>query len=447
MSGEASLVDWKDLHLEGQFHGMSVREAAKLATDRPIAWNGMLAGNFTVDTVVGQPVAKLQSSIGITPAVDGTPIEGHLDVAYDQEANSVSLGNSYVATPATRIDVTGTLGTTLQVRARSTNLEDLIPALAMANPDAPKEIPLKLVNGNATFTGTVAGPLNDPHVTGQVTVANASFEGHAFDRFNGDVEASAQGVAVQRAVLARGATAVEGSAAITPKDGGFEDGTLAAQLNLRNVPLAEAVKEAGVSAPITGTANATVRISGSVKRPAAEIALQVEKPTAYGEQADRVSANVRYAPATIEITAAEVDSGHGKLHLQGEYRHPENDFHDGDVRFDVTSEGLLISSVKAFSKLQLGIDANLDGKLNGTARIEKNEFCAHGDQRASYRRAPSPISSKPWASFLLLSRRKVRRYRFALRRRPATQPLMGEGSWRLEGGTSRDRLRDSTFPG
>jgi translocation and assembly module TamB len=147
LTGQADLADWKTLHFEGKFDGLNVREAAKIATDRPIVWNGTLGGDLTLDAVLGERAAKLQTNASITPAADGTPIQGQLGVSYDQAAGKVRLAQSYLATPTTRVDLEGTLGETLAVRARSTNLEDLLPALAMASNEAPVELPVKLNNG------------------------------------------------------------------------------------------------------------------------------------------------------------------------------------------------------------------------------------------------------------------------------------------------------------
>ena len=92
-------------------------------------------------------------------------------------------GRRSFATPATRVEVSGTLGKMLQVRLRSTDLNDLLPALAMAEENPPSEIPLKLRNGSVTADGSVTGPLDDPHFTGQVTVSNGEIQGYGFDRF------------------------------------------------------------------------------------------------------------------------------------------------------------------------------------------------------------------------------------------------------------------------
>jgi translocation and assembly module TamB len=309
------------------------------------------------------------------PAADATPIEGRLDVSYDQASQTVQLADSYLATAATRIEMSGTLGETMRVRAQSSNLDDVLPALELAMSDAPKELPLKLSGGGqATLNGTASGRLEDPHFIGQAGVTNASAGGHAFDRFSSDIDVTRRDVHLRRMTLARGSTAIEGEADVAAREGGFDDASINARLTVRNAALAELAKEAGSNVAIAGTATATVRLSGTLRNPEAEIAAQVEKPAAFGEQADRARANVRYSPGAIEITAGEADAGAAKLRFQGSYQHRQDDWKNGAVRFEVAAQGLQASRVEAFKKRQTQFDGRLDGKAVGAARMVNGDF-------------------------------------------------------------------------
>ena len=130
-----------------------------------------MAGTFSTDVTVGQPDAMARANLSIVSADGGTPMDGHLDVAYDQAGGTVALGSSSFATPSTRVEVSGTLGKMLQVRLRSTDLNDLLPALAMAEDNPPSEIPLKLRNGSVTADGSVTGPLTSRISSGRLRSA------------------------------------------------------------------------------------------------------------------------------------------------------------------------------------------------------------------------------------------------------------------------------------
>ena len=251
LTGEAELAHWKTFHLKGNFDGLGVPETLAVLTPRPIPWNGVLAGTLEVDAVVGEPRSKIHAVAAITPAGNGESIQGQVDIRYDQQAGTVSFGDSRVATPATSVILSGTLGQNLDVRARSTNLDDVLPALALLGDNATTSLPLQLdrtKQGEAAVVGTVSGSLSDPQFRGQATVTNASIEGHGFDRFSSDVTASQHSVALQHLTLSRGPTEITGDAAIianTAATGNFLDGPLTAQLSVKNLPVAATARESG----------------------------------------------------------------------------------------------------------------------------------------------------------------------------------------------------------
>src|SRR5262249_11747799 len=84
LTGQLDLDRNRRFHFEGKLGDLGVREAARSAPGRSITWNGTLAGGLVVDAVLGQPTARIHLNTGIAPAADGTPIEGRLDVSYDQ---------------------------------------------------------------------------------------------------------------------------------------------------------------------------------------------------------------------------------------------------------------------------------------------------------------------------------------------------------------------------
>ena len=366
--GQAVLNDWRALHAEGNVQGLRVSDAARMETDRALPWDGTLAGGFSLDTILGKPVAKVQGNIGIYPARSGPPIEGHLDVAYDQAAGTIALGKSYVSTNASRVDFNGTLGQSLDVRAQSTNLDELLPAIAAISPDAPKELPLKLNTGQAAAVGTVKGPLDDPHFTGQVSVTNGIVGGHAFDSFTAAAEASRAKIVLNTFTLTRGTTTVDGQATLTARDGSFENAAVDAKLNAHNVQLADAAKEAGTKFDVTGVASASGHIFGFIKEPGADITAQVEKLAALNEQIDRASAKIHYTKDAIAVSDGDATIGAGRVHFDGSYTTT------GAIVFNVNAENIQGSRIKLLAKLPMRTDGLINAKLSGTGRLVKDEF-------------------------------------------------------------------------
>ena len=384
LTGEADLGRWKNFHFKGNFDGLGVRDALAVLTPRPIPWNGALAGTLEVDSVVGEPINKVHAVASITPAGNGEPIQGQVDLHYDQQAGTVSFGDSRVATPASSVILSGTLGQNLDVRARSTNLDDLLPALALLGDNATTSLPLQLdrtKQGEAAVVGTVSGSLSDPQFRGQATVTNASIDGHGFDRFSSDVTASQHSVALQHLALSRGQTEIAGDASVVANNataGNFLDGPLAAQLSVKNLQLAPAAREFGIatiaSVDADALASASVHLSGTARRPEANIVFDATQAKAFGEQFDRVRANLRYGAQSLAFTAGQADLGSGKLLFSGNYAHQDGDLHNGDLHVDITAQALTASRVAELHRLEPGAEARLDGKAAVEIRIERGDL-------------------------------------------------------------------------
>jgi len=367
-NGQASLAHWRDFHAYGNLQGLSIHDVAHVLTDRAIPWNGTLAGGFSLDAAVGKQAAKFQGNMGVYPGAEN-PIEGHFDLAYDQASSTfVEFGKSYVATAATRLDFSGVPGQSMDVRAQSTNLDEVLPALAMVSPDAPKVLPLKLNHGQAILTGVVKGPQGAAHFSGQGSVTNGIVDGHAFDGFTATLTADRKDVRLSAFTLARGSTTVDGQAEISPRNGSFEDAAVDAKFNLHNAQLAELAKEAGVKLDATGTGSATVHLFGSAKKPAADVTAQIEKLAAFDEQLDRVSGKIHFADDAWTVSGGDATAGTGRIHFDGTFDQTEA------ITFDIAADNVAASRVKALGRLPMRADGILHAKLAGTGRMVKGEF-------------------------------------------------------------------------
>jgi translocation and assembly module TamB len=380
ITGQAKLDHWRQFDVEGTIAGLDLRRAVGILTARPVAWNGTLTGRFAASATVGQTNATVRANLAITPVAGGSPLQGQIDAAYDQATGTLALGSSAIATPATRVELSGTLGPdtskqTLRVRLRTTDLNDLLPALAMVEDKPPSEMPLlKLKNGSAAIDGTVTGPLDDPHFVGQATVSNGEVQGYAFDRFAGEIDATLREIQASQVVLGRGITEVTGSAKLTAREGSFEDATVTSQLSIRNAALGDLVREAGSSLAITGMGSAALSLSGTVRRPEVDAAIDVQGISAFDEKIDRARANVRYTPGSVDLSNGIASTGPAEARFSGSYRFPTGDWKTGDAVFDVLSQNLDLSRIEHLTRSAYPAEGVLAGRLRGTAKIENGVF-------------------------------------------------------------------------
>ena len=131
--------------------------------------------------------ASVRADLTVTPGASN-PIDGHIALSYDPGAGTFDLGSSYLATAASRIDVSGLLGTSMRVALRSTSMEDLQTALDASGWH--QTIPLKLRGGAVTANGSILGSLDAPRFRGNISATSATLQNHDFDRFAAEVEAS-----------------------------------------------------------------------------------------------------------------------------------------------------------------------------------------------------------------------------------------------------------------
>jgi translocation and assembly module TamB len=371
ITGNARLDKWKEFQFTGQVDGLNLRQAVAMATTRPIPWNGTLAGTLETRTTLQQPNLLASAKLSITPAADGDPITGHLDVTYDQAQGTIALGSSSVSTSATRVELDGTLGRTLRIRARTTRLEDVIPALELAQ-NGPVDLPLKLNNGSISIDGSVTGALEAPQFHGQVAVAKGEVRGYAFDSFSADVDASKDAVSARSLSAAQGRTTATGSFSLAAQAGSFTNASMAGQLTFRAVDLAQVAREGGLTEPLSGTASATARLAGSVQSPEANVALDVQNPSVVGEKADRLRANVRYTPGSLDLSDGIVNDGGSEVRFSGTYKHPQADWRLGDLTFEASTQSLPTARLERVSQFDPKVSGTLNGRVQGSGTVNTN---------------------------------------------------------------------------
>src|SRR5262249_4646758 len=117
---------------------------------------------------------------------------------YNSASGDLTVSDSYIALPATRLNVNGSVNNRLNLDLTSRNLNDL---LAAAGPNPPN---VKIEGGQARFTAQVTGGRAAPQVGGQLAGTKLSVEGRRFDSLSLDVDAAKTRAAVNNGVLQRG---------------------------------------------------------------------------------------------------------------------------------------------------------------------------------------------------------------------------------------------------
>jgi translocation and assembly module TamB len=374
-SGMVDLIDLKRYKVNGNIRDISVANATGLIGIERSPYSGGISGPVEVTGTIGGRDLKTGGKFNIEPGGAGVPVRGTVEVAYDQHGDSIQLGNSQLFLPSSRLDVSGTLGTALKVHLESQNLDELTPALSMAG-SAPDKLPLTLLQGgSAVFDGTVTGPTKTANIAGTLTITNFEVQKQKIDRLVANLDANSSGAHVASFGLGQDHLRLQGSADIGFQNWKVIDAApVRATLKLQDAQIEKLLAAAGQKLPVTGQLGATATVDGTAGDPRAALKINVEQPVIYGEKFDRVRAEVRYAGAGVEVISGIAELGTARVLLTGAFEHPVNNYKDGRLRFNVTTQGFALERVGNIQKMRPGVRGEFEVKAAGSANIKNGDL-------------------------------------------------------------------------
>lgn len=406
--GKVVMHDFRRFTITGQASGMPVARLAEMEGTK-LAWNG--TANGPVD-VVGSIEhgslrgVKVNGRVVVTPAEGAVPVQGTIELAYDQRNDLLSLGQTQLSTPVTQISATGTLGQTLNLRVVTKDLNDILPLIGIVAAKPPESLPVTLKNGSAQFEGTVTGKTSDPVVAGKLLVTGFEFEKRYFDRLSADVTVQRNGINVRNLALAQNGMRLEGQGDIATTDfKPLDSSPITARLALRHGELSRLVAETGATIPVKGTVEADAIVSGTYGNPEASATITASQVSAWEERFDRARAQVRYTDGAIEIVSSVVELGPARLNLTGIYKHPSGDWNDGELRFDLAGTGLTLAQSGTIRKMRPGLEGNVKLKASGTVRAAKTGSLLTS-LNGTLEVAALSVSGKPTGNFTLTAATK-----------------------------------------
>jgi translocation and assembly module TamB len=370
---------FEKIEVEGEVRDLAIaRLNDVMALPRPVAWSGTVSGPVRIAgrIAAGRPRDfTIETTLDVARAPGAIPIDGKVAMTFEQSAARLQFGNSALATPTTRVQFSGTLGESMRANLESKNLADLLPGLAMASSEAPKELPLELVGGAATASVTITGPLASPVIAGHVTAGRFEARGQAFDQFAADVNVSRNELSARNITLAQRGAQVTGNGQLRLRDWRPVDtSALSAALTLRGGDLQHLVEQAGEKLPVSGTLTATSSVSGTYGSPLAALNLTIDHPEAFGETFDQLTADAVVSGTTVQVKTGSVRLGRGRAQFSGSYRLNGQDWKSGAIRFVISGAGFTLDQLRYVREYNTGLSAAVTFEAAGTARVENAAF-------------------------------------------------------------------------
>jgi translocation and assembly module TamB len=435
LTGSATLEDWKSLRIAANLHDLSMRAAANTASNVRVPWDGRLSGPVELTAILANgnlSGAEAKARLNISAAPDSAPVEGRLEAAWSQRTGKLQLGQSYFATPVTRIDTSGTLGEVLQMTARTTNLDDLQPIFALLNGDGPIDLPVQLKQGRAELTATVRGPLDNPVVEGRLAAGPLVAYKERVDRLQTDFLVSRDRFEAQKLTASRGSLEVSGQGSIVLTKWKPEDGAISARLAIRGAGLAELAKDYGSNLPISGIAQGSIVVTGTAKDPRIEADIAADKLGYESDVFSNVRVQATYVKPVLTIERATAGLAAARAQISGTYRHEPDHIDRGTASFEAAFQGVRLSQFNNRKWWPEDLEGAAGGTAKGTVRIENNQariVVLNGEASLT----GVQLGKEPVGALAVRASTENNQLRVSINGQVREAKLSGSGEWSLTG--------------
>ncbi|HUS19970.1 MAG TPA: translocation/assembly module TamB domain-containing protein [Terriglobales bacterium] len=378
--------------------GMQMRSLAAAASSKQMPLDKLKATGIANGTLnarwVGTPananaVIALDVAPPTNPAADAMPVNARLRGEYIGAQKVLHLAELNLATRSTRLQGSGTLGTDtgrLTLKAETTDLGEFDPLLS--TPSAKFPIVLE---GRATFDGTVSGRFEQPNVRGRLEIAGfestvtvpsssiapvttaaapanpapANTKKIHWDALGVDLDYSPQQIVVQNGTLRRGTAQINFSGRSSLRKGAFDkdNSVFNAKVDLRNATLPDVQSLAGTNYPVTGTVNGAVEVSGTMKTLAGQGHVQLAAGEIYGEPYKSLTSDIRFRGQDVELRNVNLAQNGARMNGNVAYNLTTKFF-----RFDAKAVNVDLSHVQRLKTMRatMGGIASLEASGSGT---------------------------------------------------------------------------------
>ena len=415
MTGEMHIANWQaPAPTPGTSTTKSVQEQGTIRT--------LLAG-FTLDALLDNVAPRRFRRLGFATTASGTanvnwtgsinnlvgsvnvnlappsnlpqnevPVTGVVDADYVNRSGAVVIRTVDVHTPASEIQVAGSLGVYPMTRPSqidaslvTRNIAEFNPVLAsfgISAPGQPTPIPADL-HGEAQFHGTVTGNLLSPAFKGhlQATDFNIAAIGPTpaatqaasrihFDSLSTDAAYSAGELSVSLGTLVQGKTTIDFSGDVhgranAPKELFADSSAIRANVEVKNADIAQWIALTGQNYPISGTLNLHAQTNGTLGDLDGTGQLSLAGGSAYGEQYKSLTTDVQFRGKDVNANHLAFAMDGGRISGDGGYNFAAKTAH-----FNLQGTGFELGHIKRLENAQYPVLGTLEFDVKGNGTLE-----------------------------------------------------------------------------
>ena len=434
-TGNARLEGYEHFHVSGDLRDLDTRTAVAFYSPEPLPWDSRLSGSVSLDgSLRRRQDLRASADLALSPAGQGAPVHGRIAASYDASIGALDLGQSTLDLPASRIELSGSIGHRLQVHLETRDLNDFLPALG----ESTKALPVILQNGSVVFEGEVTGQLEDPHVSGRLTATGFTYDGRSFDRLEAGLTATPESLELRNAALTRGTLRAEFHLAAGLLNWKPQDvASLSGGGTLRNAAVADLLALAGrPDVRADGILNATAQVSGTVGNPQANAEVEVTKGSFQGEPFERLTASLAGTAREVRLMSGQVTAGAKQVRFDASFQHPPQRLDTGLLQFQVQSNALPLDQIHTLDEARPGVRGTLQIAAKGAVNVSSGNAGGAALRvaglQADVMARNLQLTGQPLGDAHLTANSEGGILRTHLESTLANSAVRGDGEWRLE---------------
>jgi translocation and assembly module TamB len=276
----------------------AAKAALRTANLNQIPIEGRIDGTADAAWVGSVENVKAHSDIGLkatlVSAAAGSariPLDGSFHFSYDGRSDLATSTNTFIRTPQTRVDISGSAGKKLNVtvQARAADLRELDSlAAAFQNSGAQtKTSPPRSMSlaGAADAQVFLEGSMNDPHIRGQVSGRNLEVEDTQWRSLQLGLHASKSGVSIENGSLVNMRQGYVNFAFSSGLSNWryLPSSPINVQLTSRGFAINQLLQVAKLDYPVSGDLSVDLSIHGSQLNPMGGGSVRLAQAKAYGQ--------------------------------------------------------------------------------------------------------------------------------------------------------------------
>jgi translocation and assembly module TamB len=343
------------------------------------ALSGTLAGTAEASWKGGMDKLRARSDLTVraraeskaNPSAAEVPVNGAIHAVYDGSRQTIELRDTALRMPSTNLTAQGTISdhSSLQLQIVADDLHQLA---VLASSFRPGQASPPAVSGKATVSAMVQGSVKKPNISAQLNAQNLQVEGSEWSSAKMTLSANPSQVTVQNGSLVN---AHKGqatfSASVKLHDWSYQPNDLVqAQLDARQMRIAELLEMAKQHYPISGELTAKLNLNGSELNPAGTGQVQIANANVYGEPLDMLVTKIQAQNGSV-TTNLTASAKAGTINADLSYTPKTKAY---KVRVD--APGIVLQKLRTVQAKNVPVSGTVNASVNGEGTMDDPQLVA-----------------------------------------------------------------------